>query len=43
MLPKTWGEAIEFRIKKQSQQGLAPKGWSASFPNGSVYDPEVTK
>ena len=42
-IPKTWGEAIQFRIKKQSENGLAPPNWSTQFPNGSIYDPKVTK
>lgn len=42
-VPKTWGEAIEFRVQKQSSDGLAPKDWANQFPNGSIYDPEVKK
>ncbi len=41
--PTNWGEAIKLRIKKQSQEGFAPKDWSERFSNGSIYDPEVTK
>lgn len=44
-IPKTWGEAIEFRIQKQSGYKLKgiPEGWSDNFPNGSIYNPEVIK
>ena len=42
-IPKTWGEAIESRVYKQSKEGFAPKEWAEQFPNGSIYDPEVTK
>ncbi|RQK09613.1 hypothetical protein COH87_08290 [Neisseria meningitidis] len=42
-MPQTWGEALQFRIKKQIENELAPPNWSNKFPNGSIYDPKVTK
>ncbi|MEF1285952.1 hemagglutinin repeat-containing protein, partial [Vibrio sp. M250220] len=42
-LPKTWGEAIEFRVKKQAQMPNVDKTWSETFPNGSIYDPDITR
>ncbi|MFM2483474.1 RHS repeat domain-containing protein [Celerinatantimonas sp. YJH-8] len=41
-LPKTWGEAIEFRVMKQSTMRGIDKTWSERFPLGSLYDPEIT-
>ena len=40
--PKTWGEAIQLRVQKQSETGFAPKEWSSQYPNGSIYDPKIT-
>ena len=31
-MPQTWGEAIQFRIKKQSENELTPPNWSTQFP-----------
>ena len=42
-LPKTWGEAIQFRIKRQETQKGVPTGWSQKFPDGSIYDVKVIK
>ncbi|RPD83010.1 hypothetical protein EGK75_13860 [Neisseria weixii] len=42
-LPKTWGEAVQFRIKNQESQKGVPTGWSQKFPNGSIYDVKVIK
>ena len=41
-LPKTWGDAIQFRVKKQAQIDKIYKKWSTQNPYGSLYDPEVT-
>lgn len=40
--PKTWGEAIQLRVQKQSEENFAPKEWSSQYPNGSIYDPKIT-
>ncbi|KAA0925445.1 filamentous hemagglutinin N-terminal domain-containing protein [Psychrobacter sp. ANT_H56B] len=42
-VPSTWGEAIELRVKKQATQRGVSKEWPDTFPNGSIYDPEVMK
>lgn len=42
-VPKTWGEAVEFRVKKQSQMPGVDKDWADRFPNGSIYDPKITR
>ena len=40
--PTTWGDAIDIRIQRQGEmQGVDPS-WPDQFPNGSIYDPEVT-
>ena len=41
--PKTWGEAIELRVKKQSSMSGVDKNWSTKFSHGSLYDPKVVK
>ena len=41
--PKTWGEAIELRVKKQSSMSGVDKNWSTKFSHGSLYDPKVIK
>ena len=41
--PKTWGEAIELRVKRQSGMSGVDKNWSTKFPHGSLYDPKVVK
>ena len=41
--PKTWGEAIELRVKRQSEMSGVDKNWSTKFPHGSLYDPKVVK
>lgn len=42
-VPKTWGEAVEFRVKKQTQMPGVDKGWAEKFPGGSIYDPDITR
>jgi hypothetical protein len=42
-VPKTWGEAVEFRVRKQSQMPGVDKSWAEKFSSGSIYDPEVTR
>lgn len=41
--PKTLGEAIELRVKRQSEMSGVDKNWSTTFPHGSLYDPKVVK
>lgn len=42
-VPKTWGQAVEFRVQKQSQMSGVDKSWSEKFPSGSIYDPDITR
>ncbi|TNH20988.1 hypothetical protein FHQ27_05620 [Testudinibacter sp. TR-2022] len=41
--PKTWGEAVELRIQRQSSLRYVPIDWSNKFPYGSIYDPKTIK
>lgn len=40
--PSTWGEAIEFRVKRQAEMPGVDSNWPERFPNGSLYDPTIT-
>ncbi|WP_430511448.1 DUF637 domain-containing protein [Pannonibacter phragmitetus] len=41
--PKTWGEAIELRVLRQGGMKGVDTTWPEKFPNGSIYDPDITR
>lgn len=41
-IPTNWGEAIQLRAQRQGDMRGVDPSWPEKFPNGSLYDPDIT-